>query len=259
MTETPLDQAHAAMQAAPDDDLARLAFYDRLASAELFLLLETEPEADRITPHLLAVEGAQVALVFDTEERLSEMAGSAPYASMTGRQLAQLLQGQGIGLGLNLGTAPSSFLLDADGVDWFAETLSQTPEHFEAMPEEVFPPSGLPETLLTSLDAKLSSCGGMAKAAYFAVVRYEGGAQSHILAFIDPMPGGEEALATATREALTFSGIEAGILDVIFLAASDPMAAKLSTVALRFDLPQPAAPEPPKAPGSDPESPPRLR
>ena len=39
MTETPLDLAFAAMQAAPDEDAPRLRFYERLADAELFLLL----------------------------------------------------------------------------------------------------------------------------------------------------------------------------------------------------------------------------
>ena len=37
--ETPLDAAHAAMEAAPEDDAARLRFYERLADSELFLLL----------------------------------------------------------------------------------------------------------------------------------------------------------------------------------------------------------------------------
>ena len=40
MTElTPLDTAHDAMQAAPEDDRARLRFYERLADSELFLML----------------------------------------------------------------------------------------------------------------------------------------------------------------------------------------------------------------------------
>ena len=49
MTETtPLDQAHAAMEAAPEDDAARLRFFERLADSELFILLDKEPEGDRI-------------------------------------------------------------------------------------------------------------------------------------------------------------------------------------------------------------------
>ena len=37
---TPLDIAHGAMEAAPNDDAIRLAFYERLGDGELFLLLE---------------------------------------------------------------------------------------------------------------------------------------------------------------------------------------------------------------------------
>ena len=44
MTElTPLDRSPCRDEAAPDDDAARLRFYERLADVELFLLLEAEP------------------------------------------------------------------------------------------------------------------------------------------------------------------------------------------------------------------------
>jgi hypothetical protein len=61
------------------------------------------------------------------------------------------------------------------------------------------------------------------------------------------------------NEALVFSGIEAGELDVAFLRASDPAAAVMARVALRFDLPSPAEPAAPVAPGMDPARPPKLR
>ena len=48
MTETPLDQAHAAMDSAPDDDQKRLRFFERLADCELFLLLKDEPLGDQV-------------------------------------------------------------------------------------------------------------------------------------------------------------------------------------------------------------------
>ncbi len=78
---------------------------------------------------------------------------------------------------------------------------------------------------------------------------------------IDALPGAERALATAAGEALTFSGLEAGEMDVAFFAASDPISARLARVGLRFDLPEPPAPSVTeiKAPGMDPEDPPILR
>ena len=259
MSETPLDKAHGAMEAAPDDPRLRLSFFDHLASAELFLLLEAQAEGDQISPRLFVVEDGQVALVFDTEDRLSDLAGSAHYAVMTGRQLGVFLKGQGIGLGLNLGVAPSSFLLDPEGVNWFADMVSEQTEELQRRPREVLPPTKLPEHLISALDAKLAACVGMASGAFLSEVIYENGTHSHLLGFVDAEAGAEIALSSAMREALAFSGIEAGILDIAFFRATDPIVAKLSTVALRFDLPKPDRENAPIAPGTDPNRPPRLR
>ena len=258
---TMLDEAHAAMEAAPGDDASRLRFYDRLASAELFLLLESEAEGDQITPQVFPVEGQDFVLVFDLEERLTEFVGdTAPYAALSGRALAGMLVGQGIGLGVNLGVAPSSILIEADAVDWLAETLSNAPGEAEERTDEVFAPRGLPEALITALDAKLAGAEGMAKLAYLAGVTYESGRRAHLLGFVGAAPEAEAGLAQAVAEALTFSGIEAGSLDVGFFAAHDPICASLARLGLRFDLPEPVALQVPGvAPGMDPDVPPKLR
>jgi hypothetical protein len=75
------------------------------------------------------------------------------------------------------------------------------------------------------------------------------------------MPGAEPALARAVAAALTFSGIEAGSLDVGFFRTADPVAARLARVGLRFDLPEAPKSEPVAgtAPGMNPDAPPRLR
>jgi hypothetical protein len=80
-----------------------------------------------------------------------------------------------------------------------------------------------------------------------------------MLAFVDAVPGAEAALAGAVREALVFSGLEAGELDVAFLASADAAVAAMGRVGLRFDLPAPELPEGPAAPGMDPARPPKLR
>jgi hypothetical protein len=259
---TPLDQAHAAMEAAPDDDAARLRFYDRLAGSELFLLLDEEPAGDRISPALFPVEGQSFALIFDLEERLTEFAeGAAPYAALSGRSLAGMLAGQGIGLGVNLGVAASSILIEAGSVDWLAATLTAAPEEVEERPEELSAPAGLPEGLLTALDARLAAAEGLARMAYLVAATYAGGRRGHLMAFVDALPGAEPSLARAVGDALTFSGVEAGSLDVGFFRASDPVAARLARVGLRFDLPEAPKAEQVagRAPGMDPDVPPRLR
>lgn len=260
--QTPIDRAHAAMQAAPEDDAARLRFYERLADAELFMLLFDEPEGGNIRPQVFDVEDGRFVLVFDREDRLAEFAQEiVPYVALSGRLVVEMMAGQGIGLGVNLSVAPSSILLPTEAIDWLAGTLQSRPQEVEARPEELTAPAGLPEAVITGLDAKLAAAGGLARMAYLAGVRYEGGGQSHMLAFIDPAPGAEGALAQAAGEALTFSGIEAGAIDVAFFETSDPMAAMLAKVGLRFDLPEPAKAEqvPGANPGMDPDSPPKLR
>lgn len=256
---TDLDEAHAAMDAAPDDDALRLRFYERLADSEVFLLLANEPEGDQITPEIFDIADGRFALVFDREERLSEFVGRiVPYAGLAGRSLVRLLAGQGVGLGLNLQVASSEMLIPAEAVDWLAQTLGNAPQEAEARITEVNAPNGLPEAVISGLDRKLATAAGLARFAYLAAAVYDSGSRGHVLAFIDATPGAESALAAAAGEALTFSGIEAGSIDVMFLRASDPMSAFLAKVGLRFDLPVPQTAPLPKAPGMDPAKPPRL-
>lgn len=257
---TDLDQAHATMEAAPDDDAARLRFYERLADTEVFLLLAGEPDGDQITPEVFDIADGRFALIFDREQRLAEFVGrTVPYAALPGRGLVGMLAGQGIGLGLNLQVAPSEMLIPSEAVDWLVETLSHNPEETEARLTEVNAPAGLPEEVVTGLDRKLAIAAGLARFAYLAAAVYENGVRGHVLALVDAIPGAEDSLAKAAGEALTFSGIEAGTMDVMFVRASDPLAAHLAKVGLRFDLPEPEAPQAPGAPGMNPEKPPRLR
>ncbi|MFW2545284.1 SseB family protein [Primorskyibacter sp. 2E107] len=259
---TPIDAAHAAMEAAPADDAARLRFYERLADAELFVMLTEEPKGEVVSPEVFEVQDAQFVLGFDLEERLSGFAGRpVPYVGLSGRVLARMLAGQGIGLALNLEQAPSSILLPSSAMGWLVETLDHAPSEDEARPESLAAPRGLPEALLTALDTKLASAAGLARKAYLAEVTYEGGARGHLLGLTGAVPGAEAALAQAINEALVFSGLEAGTLDVAFLADNDPLAAQLAGVALRFDLPEPEVPQRVEhvAPGSDPDKPPKLR
>ena len=261
---TPLDAAHAAMAAAPEDDAARLRFYARLADAELFLLIEDAEDGAEVRPRLFALEEGRVVLAFDREDRLAAFAdGPAPYAALPGRVLAQRLAGSGIGLGLNLAVAPSEFLMPPGAVNWLAETLAAAPAEAAARPEGFAPPRGLPEPVLAALDAKLALMAGLAERALLAAVTYEGGRRGHLLALVGARPGAEPALAKAVGEALTFCGIEAGELDVAFLDADAPATVAMARAALAFDIPEPAADGAqvlaPGAPGMDPTRPPKLR
>ncbi len=260
--QTPLDHAHAAMETATEDDAARLKFFERLADSELFLLLTEEARDENISPEMFEVADGRFVLVFDREDRLTAFTGQpSPYAALSGRVLAQMLAGQGVGLGVNLEVAPSSILIPAEAIAWLHDTLGNAPDEVEARVDEVLPPAGLPEVLITALDQKLATATGLAASAYLVGVTYDDGGRGHMLAFVDAIDGAQAALAKAASEALTFSGIEAGAMDVAFFTASDPVAAKLAVAGLRFDLPQPSAPQIDlhTAPGSNPDKPPILR
>lgn len=262
-SETPLDQAHEAMQAAPDDATARLRFYERLADSELVVLLTEEARGDALNPELFELPDARYVLVFDSEDRLSRFVGGvAPYAALSGRVVVRLLAEQGIGLALNLEVASSSILLPPDAVAWLARTLDNPPDEAEARISALAPPAGLPESLLSALDAKLGSAAGLAETAYLVQASYADGGQNHLLTFVGARDGADGALAKAVAEALTFTGLEAGALDVSFAAVGDAIVPRLARHGLRFDLPQPAAqegPAGPVAPGRDPNAPPILR
>ncbi len=249
MSETPLDEAHLAAEADLDQ---RLRFYDRLAGAELFLLLDGEE------PKVFHLSDGPIVLAFDTEARVVEFApDGAGRAEITGRAVATMLSGQGVGLGLNLSVAPSSQVLPPEVIDWLAGMLEQSPAEVSAVPKALRAPGHAPEALLRALDEKLSAAAGLAQAAYLTEVDWDGGITGHLLAVIGAPDAARQALTQAVGEALVFSGIEAGALDVSFHQSGDPVMATLERVGLRFDLPQSGLFQ--QAPGSDPKRPPRLR
>lgn len=277
MTEqlTPLDEAHAAMEADHDDDAARLRFYQRLADSELFLLLRDEPRGEVLDPEILEFDNEETAnidryaLVFDNEDRLGSFAAQVrgepmPYAALPGRVIAGMLAGQGVGLGLNLDVAPSSILIPAAAMAWLTDALSPDPEGAEGMLISIAPPVGLPDALITGLEEKLVSAAGLASHAVFVKGIWSEGREGWLLAFIDAAPNAESALARATQEALIFSGTDLSTVDVAFFDSSDPICESLDHMGLRYEFPDPNAPdededEGPAGPGMDPSKPPILK
>jgi hypothetical protein len=264
MVESALDRAHGAMEMAPEDDLARLAYYQAIADAELFLLLVSEPIADDIAPKLFELESGRFVMAFDQEERLADFCDApVPYAALPGRVIAGALVGKGIGIGLNLGVAPSAFLMPPEALAWLVGTLAQEPKVTQARPLAFNAPGGLPNTLLTALEHRLAQLPGLARAAYLVQATYEGGAKGYMLAFEGASDETQAALAKAVSETLVFSGIDAAELDVTFLDADHPVPAGLLRVARCIEIPAGNAPSQPinssSAPGMDPNRPPRLK
>lgn len=264
-----MDEGRSALEAAldetratPGDDATRVRFFGALAAAELFLLLTQEAQGEAISPQVAQTSQGDFVLAFETEEALAAFAGpGAPYAGLSGRTLAAMLRGQGLGLALNPSDPAEGYLMAPDAVDWLAGLSAQGPAEVEAQIAGLAPPVGLPDVLLSALDTRLAAAGGLASAAYLAAVTYADGTRSHLLAMVGALPETQGALARTVQEALVFSGLEAGALDVLFLAAGDPLMEGLARHGLRFDLPSPQEPAntPRPAPGSNPDAPPILR
>ena len=259
---TDLDHAHAAM--ADGNEAAARQFYRVFADATVLLLLEREPVGERINPRVFDLADGPVVLAFDTDERLASFgSGPLPYAALPGRIIAQHLAGQGVSLGLNLGTgAASEVILPPEALTWLAEMLDTTPDHIHATPEAFYAPRGLPDGLADALTFTLAGAAGLALAALLVQVRYSDGRRGHMLAVIDALEPAQDPLARALSEALQFSGLDVGELDVTFLKSTDPIVSKIAQAAQVFAVPAPpAAAEPTEraAPGSDPARPPNLR
>ncbi|MEX0284389.1 MAG: SseB family protein [Paracoccaceae bacterium] len=261
MTEmTPLDTALAQMLIEPEDEALRLGFYNRLADSELMLLLTAEAEGDIADPQTFETSDGPFVLAFDREDRLTGFTGAvSPYLALSGRSLARMLGAEGVGLALNLGVEGGEYLVPPDALVWLSDLLAEGPGQVDVDIAELLPPKGLPETLLSALDAKLATAIGLAEQAYLCAFRDGAGGAGHVLGFVNAAELAQGALAGAVSEALVFSGLEAGVLDVGFFAEGDPVVAQLQAVGLRFDLPVPETSKQVTAPGMDPETPPRLR
>lgn len=80
------------------DETARLRFYERLADAELFLMLEEDASDNRARPLIFKTSDGVFALVFDREDRLAEFVETpTPFVAMSGRRIAKMLVGEDIG------------------------------------------------------------------------------------------------------------------------------------------------------------------
>ena len=258
---TALDRAHAAMAADGADDAARLAFYGVFADSSLVILLAEDAGADSVVPRVVETGGGSYVLAFDSDARLAEFAGNiAPYAGLSGRGLAELLAAEEVGIALNPGVAPSEYMFPPDAVSWLTRTLAHAPRQALARPVGVTAPTEMPATLQAALGRKLDGAGDLAKAAYLVRADYDDGRTGALLVFVGTNAATEPALAVAVNEALSFSGLEAGALDVTFAEADGAFANRVARVGRRLDLTkEPVADQGPVAPGMDPDRPPKLK
>ena len=248
-TRTPLDHAHAQMEADADSDTARRSYYAFVVAAELFV--PTHDDSDRIRPHIIETDGAQFALAFDTEDRLAAFFGAAQTrVALRGSDLVAALAADSLGLGINLGVADSAYQLPPDAVQWLAE-FSITPRIAGPAQATYLSPDYMPEHF-AGLDRLFASFSGLAGSAHCVTAR-DGNTTFPLIILAGTDEAHQPGIAAAVAEFFT---IAVGI-DTASVAFRDPDDALLQ-VAVSFQIPQPAHRHP-SAPGTDPDRPPILR
>ena len=245
MAETPLARAARLMVMRPQDDAARLRLYEVFSGAELVLPLAREVEGEDVEPEIVEAGGVSHVVAHDS---IAAFAGEVPRptATLSGLALAQMLEGQNAGVALRMEGMAEPLLIAPEALAWLAANLAEGPERIEARPLTLYPPKGLPASLLTALDRRLAQGEGIARAAWLSAVDWSDGSHGHLLAFVGARPGSEETLAAGINAAVALSGAEGVRLDVTFVAEGNLVIERLARVGLRFDMEAEAPTGPPR-------------
>jgi hypothetical protein len=235
---TPLARALAAMEAAPEDAAARLAFFHEFAASEVHVPGGAHPE-------LFETSEGPMILAFDDEAALADFAtGPVERASLPGRALVQALLGSGVGVMVK--TEAGEAFVDPAALDWLSAALAGAVEETEDVLADPAAPRDLPPDLLAALDRAFGRMAGLVRRVWL----FE--ASGHlVLALEGAAEPSRAALSRSIAEAVRFSGWD-GALDVTFVDGSQ--AERLKGRALRIDLP-----EPPPRVEKPKDQPPRLR
>ncbi|MEM7270982.1 MAG: SseB family protein [Pseudomonadota bacterium] len=256
MTQTPLDLAWIAAEAAHAGDAGMARYYDIFAATEFHLLIDAETLGSGAPqPQLFPVEGVDTALIFDTETRLAAFAEGGAHLTLTGRAVVGMFAGAGVQLGVNLGDAPSATILPAEAVDWAASALRQPIEAADAETASLTIPRGVMPDMLMALDQKLAAMGAAVAEGWLC-----GLGRGLILCLVLRTPRAEQQVVAAMAETARFHGGDKAAFDIAVLSPSDPKLEAARRVGLGF---QPADPADAikierAAPGMDPSKPPKL-
>ncbi|MEM9852154.1 MAG: SseB family protein, partial [Pseudomonadota bacterium] len=112
------------------------------------------------------------------------------------------------------------------------------------------------EVVESALARRLTGLPGLARAGWLVAFDYGDGSRGHALVIEGATARVEDALAAALSEALVFSGVDAGVLDITFPAEDAPLWPAIQRQGRRLAFPAAAVPQPP---GSNPDAPPKLR
>tara|TARA_B100000767_G_scaffold147881_1_gene139323 strand:+ start:1897 stop:2673 length:777 start_codon:yes stop_codon:yes gene_type:complete len=254
---TPLERAIVMLESQPDDPTRFSAVIERLADAEVFLILEAEATDFEVTPKTVVLNSQEYVAIYDTELRLSESeGGEVEYLSVSGRTLVQMLSGQNTGIALNSGATAIGYVFEPQTLQWLANSLNERPNEMTQQITQVFPPPVLGPKALDALSVKLTAAQGLAEYACLVEATDIANNKNPLLCFVGLAPDAQANLAKLVQEYLQFSEQDGAPWDVIYLAPDHGMVEKLLNVGLRFDLPVPEVAVERPAPGTVPGQPP---
>jgi hypothetical protein len=260
MTATPLDRAHAAAHAPGAPEAAMARFWALMVETALHVPVTPAPEDAPLAPLVFPLETGPVALAFDDDARMAAFfEAPTDYVTLTGRSLVAALAEAGLGLGLNLGDAPSATLLDGDTVRWIAAEMGGEVEALDLTGAlTVAPPVAAPRALAVALAERVAAMPGLIAEAWLVALTPDGAAPSLAL-LIRPAQAARRAVAglvTVLGRAAAVHGAEAGPVAVGVVEEGHPLlpAARAHGRALHAPPEAAAAPAAPR-----PAAPPRLR
>jgi hypothetical protein len=215
---TPLDRAHAAAQADGADNAAMARFYALLVETPVMVPVHPVGEDAPISPQVFQLSTGPVALAFDEDERMTAFFdGPVEYVALTGRSLIAALAEQGIGLGLNLGDAPSAALLEAETIRWIAAEMGGEVDAMDLGGAlTVSPPGSAPRSLLAALGERIAQMPGLVQEAWLVTLTPEA-AEGRLALLLLPGTAARRAMpgvVTALSRAAAVHGSEAGNVSV---------------------------------------------
>jgi hypothetical protein len=246
----------------PADHSARMRFFNAFCDAEVFLLLNEEPDEGSLSPVVLDAEGRGHVLAFASEEHLADYSAQvAPYAALSGRVIVDMLTQAELAIAFNWGVLVSEMVITAEEITWLNGVISEAPETHNARPTSFFALGQERDTLSRVLVEKLISASELAQAFWLIGVGYETGAKGVMLCIVDAPLEAEAPLAKAALEAIAFCGYENLLFDVSFLKHHEKAVEAIERQGQRLVFPKrpPVTPKQRSMPGSDPARPPKLR
>lgn len=254
---TPLDLAHALIATAPDPDgeqRARMAWFLRLLDTELFVLARSV-RADAADLAEFPLEDGPVVIGFDLEERLAGFAGiKADFVALPGRVLAPRLAQSGVGLAVNP-DGDTAMVLGTSELAWLADLAAQSAARTDGRIVGLAPPGPVDDAIVGLIGDRLARAGGLVDHAWLVRADRQDGTHGLLLAAIGVAEAARPGVVRALAEvgALVGEGFDVAVID-----PGDPRIPALERNGIGIGAVEQEAPGP-RAPGMDPDAPPRLR